>query len=441
MKSILLLVLIHPSRCMTIMTNHHRPAMIRSDTIGTWAYDTMSRRVNEEILERTVIHIEDDLAKPEFQAIRRNIIMLRKQLEESSVLPKLEDPHDVYDAALMKETAEWRRLLAPYANDTWLTAPWLIAEFYVYRRLMQALDYWNPVSPGFMYDPFRTAKTTGLVNSVDSAELCLSRIPNLPSTPKGLELAVGFALWGNQMDLSLWPAGADNAATFAAVLDAATDQLLADDSKALSFYCFERTQLRIDIIVDNAGFELVTDLALAQYLIESGIAKQVTFQLKAHPTFVSDALTKDLLDTVSYYESSIDANQYPACHAAATKWRDYLNSGQWKCHEDFFWVQPFAMAWEMTEPLRSTMEQQCDLAFVKGDANYRRLMGDREWEWDTPFQDIVQEFPVPICALRTLKAELGCGMSKEQTDRASAADPNWMTNGRFGVVQFAMNKK
>jgi hypothetical protein len=52
------------------------------------------------------------------------------------------------------------------------------------------------------------------------------------------------------------------------------------------------------------GFELVTDLALAQYLVESGIAKVVTFQLKSHPTFVSDALEKDLRETVEHYATS-----------------------------------------------------------------------------------------------------------------------------------------
>ena len=45
-------------------------------------------------------------------------------------------------------------------------------------------------------------------------------------------------------------------------------------------------------------------------------------------------------------------------------------------------------------------------------------------------------FPAPLCALRTLKAELGCGMSEESVDRASSSDPEWLTNGRWGVVQF-----
>ena len=41
----------------------------------------------------------------------------------------------------------------------------------------------------------------------------------------------------------------------------------------------------IDIIVDNAGFELVTDLALADHLVASGVAKTVTFPIE-EPSYV-----------------------------------------------------------------------------------------------------------------------------------------------------------
>ena len=82
-----------------------------------------------------------------------------------------------------------------------------------------------------------------------------------------------------------------------------------------------------------------------------------------------------------------------------------------------------------------------DLAFVKGDANYRRLLGDRQWDYSAPFRDVVGcYFPCPVCALRTLKAEVGCGMAREQVERAMALDDEWMVNGRFGVVQFSKDQ-
>ena len=60
------------------------PEPICSDTPGTWAYDTMSRRVNEEILERTVQDIKEDLEKPAFAPIKERIEKLRQNLATSS---------------------------------------------------------------------------------------------------------------------------------------------------------------------------------------------------------------------------------------------------------------------------------------------------------------------------------------------------------------------
>ena len=72
-----------------------------------------------------------------------------------------------------------------------------------------------------------------------------------------------------------------------------------------------------------------------------------------------------------------------------------------------------------------------------GHPNYRRLLGDGKWDYTAPFQKVVGDyFPCPVCALRTLKAEVGCGMDADQVERAKSLDDNWLVNGRFGVVHF-----
>ncbi|GKY98605.1 hypothetical protein MPSEU_000817200 [Mayamaea pseudoterrestris] len=426
------------------------PDPICSDVPGTWAYDTMSRRIDEEILERTYKDNQETFESPEFAEILARYNELRNELRNAANFPLsyLTDMSDTQP----KEFLEWNeQILKPLVEHqaTWLTAPWMVAEFYVYRRLMQVLGYFDESSVGYKYDPFIKAKRDGLASSVAQAEPMLQRLPQLVSNANveaGILVAADWALWGNRMDLSLWPAAIhsddddDDSLSTTNVSDmlAKNENLLADDSKQLVALC---SQLHakgggiVDIIVDNAGFELVTDLALAQYLVESGIAKVVTFQLKSHPTFVSDALEKDLLETVDYY-AKLDAKKYPGSHAAGKVWKELLENGKWQCNENPFWCQPFAM-WDMTEPLRSNMASQCDLAFVKGDANYRRLLGDCKWDMTADFEDVVGAyFACPICALRTLKAEIGCGMAATEIQRAKDMDDNWMVNGRFGVLQF-----
>ena len=445
-----------PSRCssppleMTVLTSDtgipmprlDLPEPICSDVPGSWAYDTMSRRVNQEILQRTFEDNQEAFETDAFKPILERFNKLREDLSSSSKLTMLyELPEDASEER-KREWNEWKEIIQPFLEkgDTWLSAPWMVTEFFVYRRLMEAIGYWDEGTPGYKYDPFVKQKRAGLESSVGSAEPMLGKIPNLPSTAEGIDLAASISLWGNKMDLSLWPADAanTNVDVFSSILESASENLLHDDLAVLAQHC-EMLRSKgggnVDIIVDNAGFELITDLALAEHLIESGIAACVTFQLKSHPTFVSDALEKDLVEHVEYY-AALDASKFPHAKKAGDKWKSFLSSGKWKCHEDNFWVQAFAM-WDMTEPLRSDLNQRCDLAFVKGDANYRRLLGDRKWELTAPFPDVVGAyFPCPVCALRTFKAEIGCGLDADQIERAKRLDDNWLVNGRFGVVHF-----
>jgi uncharacterized protein with ATP-grasp and redox domains len=423
------------------------PEPLLSLTPGTWAYDTMSRRINEEILQRTYEENEEKFNSPPFAKALERFNQLRSELSDAANTKLRHVQFDSTDgrpaADVEREKEEWKSIMQPYIEngDTWLSAPWLVAEFYAYRRLMEALGYYDKSNTDtYLYDPFLVAKRAGLMSSVNSAENMLAKVVSLPNTKEGVALAAAFALWGNKMDLSIWPADAENSSldVFAKILHAADDNLLHDDTDILTDRCEvlrENGGGKIDIIVDNAGFELVTDLALADHLVASGVADVVTFQLKGHPTFVSDALEKDLLETVVHY-SSLSPDEYPNANAAGKRWQKYLDDGKWVCNEDNFWCQPSAM-WEMPNPLRADMAERCDLAFVKGDANYRRLIGDRYWDYTAPFQDVVGcYFPCPVCSLRTLKAEVGVGMSADQVERAKGLDAEgWMVTGRFGVVQ------
>ena len=97
---------------------------------------------------------------------------------------------------------------------------------------------------------------------------------------------------------------------------------------------------------------------------------------------------------------------------------------------------PYAL-WDVPEALYDHLRASSDLIVVKGDANYRRALGDRPWPLDAPFADVCSYAPAPLLCLRTLKAELGCGMAKAGTDRAASSDETWLTDGRWGVVHFS----
>lgn len=80
---------------------------------------------------------------------------------------------------------------------------------------------------------------------------------------------------------------------------AALDQeLLVDNTKEI--YDILEKNLKsgkndsiIDIVLDNAGYELFTDMCLATYLMEKKFTSKVRFYVKRYPWFVSDVMTKD----------------------------------------------------------------------------------------------------------------------------------------------------
>ena len=88
----------------------------------------------------------------------------------------------------------------------------------------------------------------------------------------------------------------------------------------------------------------------------------------------------------------------------------------------------------MPADLRAALGE-LSLVIVKGDANYRRLVEDRHWPPDAPFEPITAYFPAPLVALRTFKSEVIVGLDPGQAEKEQAADPDWLVNGRRGVIQ------
>ena len=54
------------------------------------------------------------------------------------------------------------------------------------------------------------------------------------------------------------------------------------------YICKEKPLDRVDFILDNAGFELYTDLCLAEFLLEKKMCKQVQFHVKDKPGYIFD---------------------------------------------------------------------------------------------------------------------------------------------------------
>mmetsp|Transcript_9809 Transcript_9809/g.31053 ORF Transcript_9809/g.31053 Transcript_9809/m.31053 type:complete len:142 (+) Transcript_9809:1020-1445(+) len=94
--------------------------------------------------------------------------------------------------------------------------------------------------------------------------------------------------------------------------------------------------------------------------------------------------------------------------------------------------------WEMPDELHARLAEAV-LVLTKGDANFRRLLGDLHWPHDTEFADLMREYwPTSLAALRTCKSGVLVGVAPAVEAAAAAAEPEkWLTGGVYGMVSFA----
>jgi len=142
-------------------------------------------------------------------------------------------------------------------------------------------------------------------------------------------------------------------------------------------------------------------------------------------------LEKDVRATAAFFLESSAQNT----KQLGEQLQEAIEKGKLILTHHAFWNSPLAM-WEMPQQLVEELTP-ANLIIVKGDANYRRLLGDRHWDFTTPFEQVVNYMPVPMVALRTLKAEIVIGLDKQQVIETAEQDKKWLYNGRWGLIQFS----
>ena len=209
--------------------------------------------------------------------------------------------------------------------------------------------------------------------------------------------------------------------------------ILADHSQQLwELLSAQHDNRRLDIVLDNSGFELFCDLCFAEWLLSVNLVSQVVLHCKQLPWFISDATQRDVNWTLDQLISSNN----PSLCSLGRKWKSRLEDGAFLLTDHPFWTSSYSYD-AMKEKAADlyTFLGESRVALFKGDLNHRKLIGDRNWLYTKPFSDALQGFhPTNVCSLRTLKADLVAGLPAEAATRAAAECSDWMTTGKYAVV-------
>jgi hypothetical protein len=306
-------------------------------------------------------------------------------------------------SAQWPDAAAWAAWLAPYRGHTWFEVPFLVAENWFYRLLLDAVAFVEP-GPWQGVDPFAPLKTGEL-----------AALPPVPRERPDRDALLSASVWGNQADLGFRLVARDARRH---------DEWLVDDSAAF-WDVLDRGGSTVAWVCDNAGRELVADLLLVDRLLADGLAREVTLHVKPWPYFVSDATARDLADCLLALAAA-------GAGEAVDRLRGAAGEGRLRLGADPFWCAPLEL--RDVPPALAAELASADLVVLKGDLNYRRLVGDAAWPAATPFADVVQ-LSGPLAVLRTLKSDVLVGADPAVVARLDADTPGWRSEGSRALVQ------
>ena len=383
----------------------HCPPRIHTDESNPFAHHTLAVRVPAIVNE--VIEKNPDYA-PE---IRAALTELARSMTENRVLPEIVSAGPGADG--------WRAALHARAGQSWLATDWFFAETYAYRQVVDRAGFWQGGR-----DPFLPNKREEYASSAHAEALERALSLRL-SREERLHALFGAALFGNRIDLSF-------AASREHGIGIGSDDLLVDEREA-AVSLVMRGSGPVHVICDNAGTELSCDLALVDFLL-SELGVEVVLHVKTHPTFVSDAVERDVLRFLGRAEGEREFEIALPKDGAAMVGRlgEAWETKQLRLSSHLFWNGPESL-WDLPEELAHELGS-ARLVLLKGDANYRRAVGDAVWPPHTPFRDVAAYFPAPLLALRTLKSDPIVGLRSGQAEQLDGVDARWRVNGKRGVA-------
>ncbi|NME68755.1 protein-glutamate O-methyltransferase family protein [Flammeovirga aprica JL-4] len=372
--------------------------LIHTSDRSSFAYYTVKNRI-ASIVEKLIAH---------YQLNSDSKLSVLKQTIPDAPLPLIQELET--ENALQNQFIKEINEAITQEQYRWDNAPFIVVESYFYHKLLELTK-----QDGIQEDYFSFIKNDFNVRTFENMQKSYAEYQKLSThTVDNFGTLLKLDLLGNKADLS------QSSDTYS---QTSASSILIDHSAEV-FEKIENSR-QVDIILDNAGEELFADLILSHYLLTKTNVKEVVLHFKIMPYFVSDALISDfnylmhslkkqegLKDFVEEIEALIQNNQLTLkSHEYWSSSNDYKN---------------------IPSQLNQTLSQS-DLLIFKGDLNYRKLVGDYDYDCTIKTNTLVDYLPTDCLMLRVLKSEVMVGLEASQIP--SESDHSWKYNGEYSLME------
>ncbi|KAE9024086.1 hypothetical protein PR003_g12057 [Phytophthora rubi] len=364
---------------------------------------------------------------------RQRLQQLARELEHDAEIPL----PSTLGAKFGATTGEWEELLRG-KGYRWHNAPWFLAGMYMFHLILLITDNYTTG-----IDPFHASKVAELEQETPwrllqtAVGLSAQEEASSQSRHDQLKRFMKLCLWGNKAD-GCYKEVKDSVSGADALLEFGDDLLLVDHSdRVISFLekkageSGDEKSVAVQYINDNSGTELLLDLALADHLLTHGWCGKVTLNVKMEPMYVSHAIGADVHEHIAEMQRE---SRTPEVQALGKRLAGYVSDELLVVRPDIFWNR-YTFYWEMPTELYTRLEQEATLMIIKGDLNYRRLLGDRLWSPSTPIEEVVPYFPTAFVSLRTMKSTLVAGIPAHIVEKLEKEDSKWKFNGKRAIIQ------
>lgn len=428
----------------------------------------IKRKYKEDKVPNIIRYNNDNFARETIKYRMKNIIMNLKKRYNILDYSEFTDSKfklDIFNSDLFSQYnnelfKSWIKTLEKFEkgkiSDFFINAPFIDIEHYFYYSILYQVRSHQETNKNNIIDPYKVDKIISMKNDYfKNPDVHKSKIKELLDLGLKIKYCIGdqeqernicellkLNLSANSTDLSqlFW----EQFSNVSPVID--------DTQKFWDNYVSDLHNVtRINILTDNFGVEFLADIIMGYYFIlkkGKNTKIEVIYNVNELPIFVSDVSHNDetlLFDTLNEF---VKDNKY---------YKELLNDIQSLITEnkllfkpDFFWNMPVYYntivkpEYKKAGYLSEIKNIFCgtDLLIVKGDLNYRRLVGDRNYNPQKDIKNCINYIKCPLLIIRSFKSNVTLlGKNYKEFIKNKRIEQDWQSNGKYGIIQYIDNIK